>query len=225
MGQQGKWGTTQNATTLVENNLIVGNCFRMSQQLPGAAQNFSLGTGLPGSYLSNFCRAAGDVFSYFSDVGSTVLFANNSLVATSPTVFDLGCGTANGCGAVQYAFKNNIFLGYTAPISYYPNTGQAPGLFYKADASVNIVSSNNVEYGMRNGDCQFGGPGIICSDPLLVNEPAQGAYPPESIMDNFNFHLTSASPAIGAGVTYSGIPTTDFYGSAQTSPSIGAVGP
>ena len=102
MGQQGKWGTTQNATTLVENNLIVGNCFRMSQQLPGAAQNFSLSTKLPGSYLSNFCRAAGDVFSYFSDIGSTVLFANNSVVAISPTIFDFGYGTEwLRCGLVH----------------------------------------------------------------------------------------------------------------------------
>jgi hypothetical protein len=48
-----------------ENNLIVGDCYRMSDQLPGAVQNFNVTTGLPGSYLSNYCRAAGDTFSFF----------------------------------------------------------------------------------------------------------------------------------------------------------------
>jgi Putative Ig domain len=225
MGQQGKWGMEPNSATVFTNNLFVGNCNRMSQQLPGAAQNFNTSTGLNGSYLSNFCRAAGDVFDYFSDANSTVLFANNTIVTYSPTVFDFGCGTAGVCGTSPYVMKNNIFLGYTTSASYYPNSGQAPGLFYMAESSVSIASSYNIEFGVRNGDCSSGGTGIICSDPQLVSEPAQGTVPPESTLDNFNFYPATGSPAIGAGVAVPGV-TTDYYGVTRPNPpTIGAVEP
>ena len=51
MGQSGKWGQDANSTFLFQNNLLVGNCMRMSQQLPGAVQNFDIGTGLGGSHI------------------------------------------------------------------------------------------------------------------------------------------------------------------------------
>ena len=223
MGQQGKWGMEPNSATVFSNNLFVGNCNRMSEQLPGAAQNFALSSGLNGSYLGNFCRAAGTVFDYFSDANSTVLFANNSFVTYSPTVFDFGCGST--CTATPYVLTNNIFLGYTTGTSYYPNNGQAPGLYY-FDAAVTIVASNNIEFGVRNGNCSSGGgTGIICADPLLVSEPAQGTIPPESTLDNFNFHPSTGSLAIGAGVAVPGV-TTDYYGVTRPNPpTIGAVEP
>jgi hypothetical protein len=226
MGQQEKWGTEPNSTTVFENNLIVGDCYRMSDQLPGAVQNFNVTTGLPGSYLSNYCRAAGDTFSFFSNANSSVLFANNTIVSYQPTVFDFGCGTAGACGTSPYVITNNIFLGYTPSYTFSPFSQQAPGLYYIGEASVVITASNNIEFGMRNGDCPSGGTGTICSDPLLVNEPAQGSIPPESTLDNFNFHLTSGSPAIGAGANYTGSPSTDYFGTPSTSPLvIGAVAP
>jgi hypothetical protein len=224
MGQQGKWGMQPNSSTVFTNNVFVGNCNRMSQQLPGAAQNFSINSGLPGSYLSNFCRAAGTVFDYFSDANSTVLFANNTFVTYSPTVFDFGCATG-GCGTSPYVMKNNIFLGYITSTSYYPNSGEAPGLWYVDESSVSIASSYNIEYGLRNDDCSSGGIGIICADPLLVSEPAQGTIPPETTLDNFNFHPSTGSLAIGAGIAVPGL-TTDYYGVTRPNPpSIGAVQP
>ena len=223
MGQQGKWGMEPNSATVFTNNVFVGNCNRMSQQLPGAAQNFSQTTGLNGSYLTNFCRAAGTVFDYFSDANSTVLFANNTFVTYSPTVFDFGCGST--CTTTPYVLTNNIFLGYETSTSYYPNNGQAPGLYY-FDAPVTITASNNIEFGVRDGTCSSGGgTGIICADPLLVSEPAQGTIPPESTLDNFNFHPSTGSLAIGAGVALPGI-TLDYYGVTRPNPpSIGAVEP
>lgn len=222
MGQEGKWGQGTNATFLAQNNLFVGNCQRMASALPGAHQNFNQTTGLGGSYLTNFCRAAGNVFDYFADAGSTVNFANNSFVTYQPTVFDFGCNSANACGSTPYNITNNIILGYTTTTANYPNSGQAPGLYQKDDSSVDIVGSHNVEYGIRNGDT-CGTNGVICSDPLWVNEPAQGAYPPDSIFDGFNFNLTSGSPARAAGTTGTSVPTTDYAGAAQTSPpTIGA---
>src|SRR5208337_984461 len=62
MGQQLKQGHAVGSTAIFQNNLIVGNCARMSQQVPGAAQNFAASSGLGGSGLVGFCRAAGDVF-------------------------------------------------------------------------------------------------------------------------------------------------------------------
>jgi hypothetical protein len=223
MGQSGKWGQDANATFLFENNLLVGNCMRMAEQLPGAAQNFNVGTGLPGSYLTTYCRAAGSVFDYFADGNSTVHFNNNSIVTYQPTVFELGCTTANNCASAPYYFTNNLILGYVSPNSPY-NAGQQPGVYYHADASVLIVGSHNLEYGIRNGDpCPTNG--NLCFDPLLINEPTQSAIPPESTMDNFNFHPSSTSPAIGAGTSISGL-TNDYYGVAYTaSQTIGAVMP
>jgi hypothetical protein len=225
MGQQGKWGLNPNSSTVITNNLFVGNCNRMSDALPGAAQNFNVSTGLPGSYLSLYCRAAGTVFDYFSDANSTVLFANNTIVTYSPTFFDFGCGTVGGCGTSPYVLKNNIFLGYITSTSYYPNSGQAPGLFYIDESSVSLSSSYNIEYGLRNGDCPSGGTGIICADPQLASEPAQGTIPPESTLDNFNFHPSTGSLAIGAGIAIPSL-TMDYFGVTRPSPpSIGAVEP
>ena len=227
MGQQGKWGTTQNATTLFQNNLFIGNCERMSDQLPGAAQNFNVSTGLPGSYLSLFCRAAGDLFDYFSDVNSSVHFYGNTFVGYNATILDLGFGTAGQGASTPYYFSDNVFLGYSTSTSNYPYSGESPGLFYLSDPSVDIVSSSNDEFGMRNTNCDgtFVGTHNLCSDPSLVNEPAQGAWPPETVFDNFNFHPGAASPLIDAGTTESGM-TTDYYGVTRPNPpTIGGAEP
>jgi hypothetical protein len=223
MGQQGKWGMQPNSTTVFTNNLVMGNCNRMAQQLPGAAQNFDRTTGLPGSYLNTYCRAAGTAFDYFADANSTVLFANNTFVTYSPTVFDFGCGTQNACA--PYVIKNNIFLGYLNPgmPSY---SGEVPGLYYR-EAGATTASTHNIEFGLRDGDCPpVGGSGNICADPLFVAKPrGTGTTFAEPELDNFNFHPASGSPAIGHGVAVSGI-TTDHHGSARPNPpSIGALEP
>ena len=229
MGQQGKWGTTQNATTLFQNNLFIGNCERMSDQLPGAAQNFNVSSGLPGSNLSLFCRAAGDLFDYFSDLNSSVHFYGNTFVGYNATVLDLGFGTAAQGASTPYYFSDNVFLGYSTSTNNYPFSGESPGLFYLSDASIALVSSNNDEFGMRNSNCDgsFVGTHNLCSDPLLVNEPAQGAWPleTETVFDNFNFYPGAGSPLIGAGTPESGM-TTDYYGVTRPNPpAIGGVEP
>ena len=187
MGQQWKWGNTTNSTTTFINNLTVGNCNRMSAQLPGAPHTYNLVSGLPGAFLGEFCRASGDVFSFSSDANSTVLLANNTVVAYSNTVFDLNCNTADNCATTPFTFTNNILLGYSVPENWFPGgNGSAPGLFYLSDPTDAVVSTYNDEYGVRNGDCPTGGTGILCVDPALVNEPAQGSVPPESTLDVFN---------------------------------------
>jgi hypothetical protein len=226
MGQAGKWGQDANASFLFQNNILLGNCMRMSATLPGAAQNFNASANLVGSGLSGFCRAAGPVFDYFAGSNSSVHFNNNTVVTYQPTIFEPGCFTANGCANAPIYFTNNLILGYTSSYTSAPfNPGSAPGLYYKDDPSVLIVPSHNIEYGIRNGDT-CGTNGTICTDPLLVNEPAQGSIPPEGALDTLNFHPSLSSPAVNAGASYTGSPTLDFYGTAYGSTlPIGAVKP
>jgi hypothetical protein len=228
MGSQWKWTNAPGGTVTFLNNLTVGDCGRYSDTahpIPGAAQSFASSSGLAGAYLSDYCRAAGNEVSISSQQNSNVLFANNTFVDASATVIDINCGPAgpsNGmCATTPFVFTNNIFLGYTF------TGGEAPGLFYFGDSSIKVTSSNNLEYGNRNGDA-CGANGNICSDPMLVNEPGQNTvdFSNETLLDNFNFNLTSGSPAIRAGIMYTGMPTVDFYGKTQTTPpTIGAVIP
>jgi hypothetical protein len=222
MGQSWKWGgyTSPNNTTFT-NNLTVGNCMRMSQPMPGAPSTYNM-------YLSGFCRAAGNVVASDIPAGSTWLIANNTWVTSQPTVFDIACPAGNDpstglpfvCPSTVNV-TNNIFLGYVDPTNIY-GPGVVPGLFYIENSSINVVSSHNVEYGMRNDDCPTGGAGNICLDPLLVNEPSQ-TWTSESMLDNFNFTISNNSPAIGAGVAIPGLPT-DYDGNPwKNPPSIGAL--
>jgi len=225
MGQSGKWGQDANSTFLFQNNLMIANCMSMTRQLPGAAQNFNISTGLGGSYLTTFCRASGPLFDYFADAGSTINIDNNTITGYQPVIFEPGCNTTNNCSTGPYNFANNLILAYTSTYSGSPFTvGQAPALYAPQDGSVVIDAKNNIEFGIQAGSGDTCGVnGILCSDPLLVNEPSPvtGQPPPESIFDSFNFNLTSGSPAIHAGTTP--CPSTDFSGNAQTSPcTIGA---
>jgi len=224
MGQQWKWGATANSTTIFENNLTVGNCNRMSQQLPGAAQNFNRRTNLLGSGLSNFCRAAGDVFSFYSAPKSTVLFVSNTVVGYSATMFDFSCRPANSCGSAHYTFRNNIVLGFLDR-KYNPAYSEVPGLFYFSDQSVNVSADHDVFYNLRSRPCPwFGRPDLICSDPEFVDEPPL-KLTRESQLDNFNFRPSRNSPAARRGAPENGV-TRDAFGTPRpNSPTIGAVEP
>ncbi len=219
MGQDWKWGGNTVPTTVnFTNNRTIGNCNRMSQPLPGAPSNYN-------QYLSGFCRAAGNLFGVVVPSGSTWTIGNNTTITYQPTTFDLSCPAGLSPCPSTIKITDNIFLGYDNPSNPYgPLT---PAMYYIEDPSINVVSSYNVEFGMRNGDCSPPqGTGNICSDPLLIGEPAQGTIPPESTLDNFNFSPASGSPTIGAGTTYSGMPALDFNGvSRSASPTLGAIQP
>lgn len=212
MGANWKWGgsTSPNNTTFT-NNLTVGNCTRMSAALPGAPANYN-------QYLGGFCRAAGNVVASVMPGGSTWTIANSTWVSYMPTEFLVACPTQvpGGCPSTLN-FINNIFLGYFNPNAF---TGSQLPALYLIDSSITTVKSHNVEFGMRNWDCPAALNGNVCADPKMVGQPAQGTLASESVLDNFNFHLTSTSPAIGAGASYTGLPATDYGGSTTTSPSV-----
>ena len=213
MGQNWKWGgSTVPTHTRFINNLTIGNCDRMSKPLPGAPSTYN-------KFLTGFCRASGNVFAFVTPGNSSVLIANNTVVAYSATVFDLACQPANACGSSQFNFTNNIFLGY------YLKCAEPPGLFYSEDRSIKLTESRNIEYGNRSGIGILCRGDIICADPRLVNEPPQQGWTNLNFLDGFNFHPASNSPANGRAVAVSGI-TTDYFGNARPSPpSIGAVEP
>ncbi len=225
MGQQGKWGMRANSTAYIVNNIIVGGCNRMSEIMPGAKQNFNAnGSTLAGSGLGGFCRAAGDVFAFFAGANSSVRIANNTVVATSATVFDLSCNGSGTCGSSPYYFTNNIFLGYVDP-SYPGSNNQAPGLYYNSDPAVKIVGQNNVEFGIRNGDA-CGSNGNICADPQLVKQPAQVNRRHQAILDGLSFRPSEHSVTIRRGRSINARLPADFYGNARpATPSVGAVEP
>lgn len=238
MGAQMKWGATIGSNVLFENNLIVHNCLRMTEALPGAAQNFDKSTGLGGSYLTGYCRAGGNGFANLTRAGSTNRFIGNTIIAAAATVVDYNCGyytTGNvfnqetNCSTSPLIWTNNIILGYNDP-----SVGAAPGLWYLdpgAQGSMVVTSSYNNEYGIRNVD-KCGVNNITCSDPLLLNEPVLPWPGSEAALDVFNpfvggnsFYPTSGSPLIGAGTAVGDL-TTDYYGVTQPNPpTIGAVQP
>jgi hypothetical protein len=215
MGQQWKWGVSPGSTIIFQNNLTVGNCRRMAEPLPGAPPGYN-------GYLSGFCRAAGDIFSFFTGPNSTVLFADNTTVGYSATMFDLGCQVSGACGSTQFLFRNNLVLGFLNPRD---PSGEVPGLFYYSDPSVKLALDNDLFFNLRSKPCPtFGRSNLICASPEFVNQPPS-TLASESQLDNFNFHLRRGSPAIGHGVPANGV-TTDYFGARRPDPpSIGAVEP
>jgi hypothetical protein len=215
MGQQWKWGASPGSATTFENNLTVGNCNRLSAPLPGAPSGYN-------QFLSLFCRAAGDMFSFYTAANSNVLFANNTTVGYSATMFDFNCQVSGDCGSATIDFENNIMLGFLNP-RYNPTSPQVPGLYYFSDASDTLTRNNNLYYNLRNSRCPTTGyPNEICADPLFVNEPAE-TVTSEAQLDNFDFNPSSNSLAIGAGVAVASV-TTDYNGVTRPNPpSIGAL--
>ncbi len=217
MGEQWKWGTSANSTTVVENTLTVGNCARLDSPMPGAPSGYN-------ANLSLFCRADGDVFSFYSGANSTVVFANNAVVTYTAVPFDLSCLSMGTCGSTPYVFRNNIVLGLLNTTPRYAaigndGTSELPALYYQSDSSDMVVDDHNVFYNLRSGLCPSSG--NVCADPLFVNEPDL-TLTDEASLDNFDFLLSSGSPAIGAGVAIPG-QTTNYNGQPVASPpDIGA---
>lgn len=208
-GQQYKWGPATSPVIFI-NNTAVGNCRRLSAPMPGQPATYN-------ANLGDFCRA-GDGFAIDIGQGGTVLMAFNTIISYAPTTFDVACAVAD-CSNSTFTFEDNIAMAYADPAYDYGGT-VGPGLFYFGTPIGKVVRSNNLYYGFgHNFGCPTGYPNEICGSPQFVNQPV---WTGEQSLDNFNFHLSGGSPAIGAAIPIPGI-TLDFSGLTRANPpAIGA---
>ena len=223
MGSNWKWGGEDGVvnTTTFQNNLTVNNCVRMSQPMSGVPSTYN-------TYLTGFCRAGGNGMASVIPIGSTWNIQNNTFITAQQIALYVACaGSDTSCPSTINS-TNNVFLGYVDPNSPY-GPGITPTLYYFSSGIV-LNTSHNEEFGMQLGTCPSTANGVICSDPLLVNEPAQPWPGQESGLDVFDpfvtgnsFHPSSSSPLLGAGIQIPGL-TTDYYNVARPDPpGIGAV--
>jgi hypothetical protein len=159
-------------------------------------------------------------------------------------MFDFQCADTSTCSSNVYTVRDNIFLAYTDP-GY--SGGASPAGFYCGEWAgqygsvfnpAGFVRDHNIFYGFRSNIAGgFGGTqaGTGCvppgtpfanesnTDALFVSEPALVMSSGLNVLDNYNFNLTSGSPAKGTGVAISG-QTVDYNGYSWASPpSMGAL--
>jgi hypothetical protein len=195
MGQQWKMGAMHQV--IFQNNLTVHNCKRMSTGMPGAPDNYE-------RYLSLFCRAGGDGIAFNVTDGGNYVFQNNSYAGYGTTSYDINC--SGGCSKASITYQNNLMIGYKSPID-----GKLPAIFYASDVPHGVFKAqdHNIYFNMR-GTCPMGWT-EHCSDPKIANMPVWSG---EASLDHIDFHLTSGSPARGAGVAIPGV-AKDYDGAAR----------
>ena len=182
-----KWGPNENPAVF-ENNLVLGNCMRMSAPIDGTPATYN-------KNLGDFCRAE-DTLSFNFRQGGTALFANNTIVSYAPTMFDIGCWDPS-CSNSTLTMKNNVVRGYDNPATY--NLGGragGPGGIYFQKPIGKIIRENNFFYGLRGFKCPTGYSTERCEDPKLAAPPR---FSKEQDLDNFNFRLSDASLALRNG--------------------------
>ncbi len=220
LGAQFKWGPNDNPAVFL-NNTVIANCMRLSAPFPGQPSTYN-------AHLRDFCRASDAIAFGFRD-GGTLLMANNTIVTYAPTTFDAACsGTypqAQGegtCSNSTFIFKNNIVYGIDNPGTYsWGGRSGGPGGFYSEKPIGHVIRSNNLYYGLRNVRCLLGLSNEQCTDPKFVSEPH---FMKEADLDKFDFHLSSTSPALRAGVPIPEV-KTDIDGKPRPStgnPDLGA---
>ncbi|WP_174240865.1 putative Ig domain-containing protein, partial [Granulicella sp. S190] len=221
-GAQFKWGPNDSPMVFT-NNTVVANCLRLSAPFPGAPSNYN-------ANLQDFCRAEDALAMGFRDGGSLTM-ENNTIVTYAPTTFDISCwgtypdGQGTGtCNNASFTFENNVVRGYDNSATYSLG-GQSggPGLFYYGGGIGHITQNHNLYFGIgHNFACPTGYPNEQCSNPDFVNEPV---FSGEASLDNFNFNITSGSPAVGSGLFLPSL-TLDYSGATRPNPpSLGALEP
>jgi hypothetical protein len=210
-GQTFKLGAGTTATA--NNNVSISNC-----RVLGTASNFPLNPAGWNAGVSDMCRAAGDQWAFQLGNSTTVILANNTSVGYGTTMYDFEPASgASPTTGTKLIFENNISKGYLDT-----TTGvQAAGLYFGIPDPLHnpgSSASHNLWDTMKTSGCLQDAAETNClyTDPLLIGE---------SNINAINPNLTSASPAIGAGVVISGI-TTDYDGLTRpSSPALGAFEP
>jgi hypothetical protein len=191
-------------SVLFQNNWTVNNCRRMSAAFPGAPDRYN-------RYLSLFCRAGGDGIGLLVTDGGNYVLENNTFAGYGATSYDIEC--SGSCKTAKITYRNNLNIGYKDPA-----TGKLPGIFYMSEVPGNVLSrDHNIYYNMRA--CPSGWT-EHCMDPKIVYMPE---WKGEASLDAINLHLTSRSPARGAGVAAPKM-TKDYDGVARPDNSAEDIG-
>jgi hypothetical protein len=204
MGQQWKMGAMH--SVLFQNNVTIHNCRRMSAAMPGAPDGYH-------RYISLFCRAGGDGIAFSVNDGGNYVFRNNSYATYGAVSYDISC--SGTCTRANITFQNNLHVGYKDPVGE-----KLPAVFYSEGLPRNPFAArdHNIYFNMRS--CPSGWT-EHCVNPKIVNMPVWNG---EASLDGINLHLTSGSPARGAGVAVQGL-ANDFDGvqrPGNSAPDIGA---
>jgi putative Ig domain-containing protein len=211
-GQAIKIGTGAASTAI--NNVTISNCRILDD--PSAFPNNPAGW-IPLD-AGDTCRAAGNQWAFQMKDGSTLLLENNTILGYGTTMFDLGCAFLNpNCGSngAKVTEINDLHVGYPDPA----NAGRyASGWYLETGIlATTVTADHNLWWNVRTLCPDYtitGETNYVCSDPLMVSE---------SNVNSLNPNLTSGSPAIGAGVSITGI-TTDYNGVTRPgAPAIGAI--
>jgi hypothetical protein len=207
-GQSIKLGAGTTATAI--NNVSIANC-----RVLGTASNFPTFPAGWNAGLGLTCRADGDEWTFQINNGTTVTLQFNTSVGYGATMYDIGCASGGTCTTgTKFIFENNISVGYPDPDGGALASGFYIGVGTNPFDNIGSLARNNLWFNMRNGcpDPSTGETNYVCANPLLVN-PAINSIDP---------HLQSGSPAIGVGITISGV-TTDYDGDTRPNPpAIGA---
>ncbi|MCL2659505.1 MAG: hypothetical protein FWD64_03185 [Acidobacteriaceae bacterium] len=181
MGQQWKIGAMREVR--FQNNLTVNNCKRLSAPVKDAPADYN-------RYLSLFCRAGGDGITFVVTDGGKYIFQSNSFAGYGATSYDIQC--SGTCSTASIIFQNNLNIGIKSPYD-----GRPPGIFYLGEnvPRGTLLENHNIYYNMRT--CPVGH-AERCVDPKIAYLPQ---WKGEESLDGIDFHLTSESPARGAGVS------------------------
>ena len=201
------------STSHIWNNVAVSNC-----RVMGTASNFPNNPAGWNTHISDFCRGTYiNVFYTFNGMGPMTVEFNTAVGYEYTSGWSFVCSDSATCTTTtQVIFRNNLSLGMIDP-----GTGSyLPDYIYggtSSFANAGSAASNNLYYHAKTQGCPPLGSKeseYVCSDPLLGAESSPNAVNPI---------LTSASPAIGAGIAIPGL-TTDFSGNTRPDPpSIGAL--
>jgi hypothetical protein len=235
-GQTFKIGAGANSVAI--NNVSIGNCRVIAS--PNTALFPANVTGWVTLDGGDTCRAGGDQWSLTLRPNATITIENNTSVGYGTVMWDFTCSLfVTDCNGGMFIFKNNLSKGYPdasnggqLAAGIYLNTGSARRGQKAAKTQPPILVSNvSIDHNLwdtmkpgtacPNSSVDINGQTVpetnaVCQDPLLVAQTNVDAIDP---------HLTSGSPAIGAGIAISGI-TTDHDGNARPNPpALGAFEP
>ena len=217
-GQAYKIGSGQDV--IFENNYANTNCDRILTAVGDDPVN-------PTPSNASGCRANDSVVISLARAGKELLMEGNTFSGYQSVTFDMIPESgADAQGTQPAVFRNNIVLGWN-----YNGHAQLPGLFYTANTSYLAnqatggwtARDHNVFFNVKACPSPLYA-GEVCADPKLTSEPSGAIVSTsnEAILDNFNYALASASPAISSGTAanYS----TDLTGTTRAgTPSIGAL--